>query len=66
LDVLPLALKRNYLLASPAENVERFRLPERSLPKFMTAEELQKFFGACGPWKRRAFSILLLARSAGS
>ena len=55
------AVKRNYLFAAPTENVERFRLPKRSLPKFMTSEELSRFFAACSPWERRIFSILLLS-----
>ena len=55
------SVKRNFLFAAPTENVERFRLPKRSLPKFMTSEELSAFFAACPPWERRIFSILLLS-----
>jgi integrase/recombinase XerD len=55
------AVKRNYLFANPLEIVERFRLPKRSLPKFMTAVELERFFAACSPSERRVFSILLLS-----
>ncbi len=55
------AVKRNYLFTAPTENVERFRLPKRSLPKFMTSEELAHFFTACSPWEKRIFSILLLS-----
>lgn len=54
-------VKRNLLFASPMQHIERFRLPKRSLPKFMTTEELQKFFAACTPWERRVFSILLFS-----
>ncbi len=54
-------IKRNYLFVTPMQNVERFRLPKRSLPKFMTADELRQFFAACSPWERRIFSILLLS-----
>jgi integrase/recombinase XerD len=55
------AVKRNYLFTAPTETVERFRLPKRSIPKFMTSEELSRFFAACSPWERRIFSILLLS-----
>jgi integrase/recombinase XerD len=55
------SVKRNYLFTAPTENVERFRLPKRSLPKFMTSDELSRFFAACSPWERRIFSILLLS-----
>ena len=54
-------VKRNFLFASPMQHIERFRLPKRSLPKFMTTEELQKFFAACNPWERRVFSIFLFS-----
>ena len=52
---------RNYILAAPTERVERFKLPKRSLPKFLTAAELSQFFAACTSWERRVFSILLLS-----
>jgi len=55
------AVKQNLLFANPAESVERFRLPKRSLPKFMTADELRLFFSACDPWEGRVFSILFLS-----
>lgn len=55
------AIKRNYLFVNPMQHVERFRLPKRSIPKFMTTEELQRFFAACDPWERRVFSILFLS-----
>jgi integrase/recombinase XerD len=55
------AIKRNYLFVNPMHNVERFKLPKRALPKFMTAEELAAFFGACSPWERRIFTIFLLS-----
>ncbi len=55
------AVKQNLIFANPAEPVERFRLPKRSLPKFMTTEELRLFFAACDPWERRVFSILFLS-----
>jgi len=55
------AKRRNLLLYDPVENVERFRIPKRALPKFMTAEELAAFFAACDPWERRVFGIFLLS-----
>jgi integrase len=54
-------MKRNLLFATPMQHVERFRLPKRSLPKFMTAAELEAFLAACTVWERRIFSILLLS-----
>jgi len=55
------AIKENYLFLNPAETVERFRVPKKSLPKFMTTEELRRFFSACDSWERRVFSIMLLS-----
>jgi integrase/recombinase XerD len=55
------AVKRNYLFANPMEHVEGLHLPKRSLPKFMTADELSLFFAACQPEERRVFSILFLS-----
>jgi integrase/recombinase XerD len=55
------AVKRNYLLQSPMGNVEGLHLPKRSLPKFMTAEELSLFFAACNAEERRIFTILFLS-----
>jgi integrase/recombinase XerD len=55
------AVKRNYLFANPMEQVEGLHLPKRSLPKFMTAEELSRFFAACDEEERRVFSILFLS-----
>src|SRR5258708_446564 len=54
------AIKRNYLFLNPAAPVERFRLSKRVLPKFMTSEELKKFFGACKEDDRRLFMSILL------
>ena len=59
-------IRQNYLFLNPAEHVETFRVPRRSLPKFMTAEELRKFFAACNPWERRVFSMLLMTGSPSS
>jgi len=55
------AIKRNYLFANPMEHVEGLHLPKRSLPKFVTADELYLFFAACDPEERRVFSILFLS-----
>ncbi len=54
-------IKQNILFLNPAENVELFRLPKKSGPKFMTAPELEAFFNACEKYERRVFSILLLS-----
>jgi site-specific recombinase XerD len=54
------SIKRNYLFLNPAAPVERFRLSKRVLPKFMTSEELKKFFGACKQDDRRLFMSILL------
>ena len=55
------AVRRNHLFLNPAANVERFRLPKRVLPKFMTTEELKKFFAACDDGDRRLFMAILLS-----
>ncbi len=54
------ATKRNVLFLNPAQNVERFRLPKRAIPKFMTSEELKKFFAACTSAQRRLYMSILL------
>jgi integrase len=54
------AVRRNYLFLNPAATVERFRIPKRAIPKFMTSEELKKFFGACSDDDRRLFMSILL------
>ena len=54
------AVKRNHLFLNPAADVEKFRLPKRSIPKFMTSEELRQFFSACDEHQRRLFSTILL------
>ncbi len=54
------AIKRNHLFINPVAPVERFRLSKRALPKFMTTEELKKFFGACDEDERRLFMSILL------
>jgi site-specific recombinase XerD len=55
------AIKRNHLFSNPGALVERFRLPKRVLPKFMTTEQLKKFFGACDEDERRLFMSILLS-----
>ena len=54
------ATKQNHLFVNPATNIEKFRVPKRSLPRFMTSEEIRKFFAACREDERRLFSIILL------
>ena len=54
------AIKQNYLFSNPAPAVERFRLPKKTIPKFMTSEELTRFFTACNPDQRVVFSTMLL------
>jgi site-specific recombinase XerD len=54
------AIKRNHLFSNPVALVERFRLPKRVLPKFLTADQLKKFFGACDEDDRRLFMSILL------
>ena len=54
------AIKRNYLFLNPVAAVERFRVPKRALPKFMTTEELTQFFAACDEDERRLFMSILL------
>ncbi len=55
------AIKRNHLFINPIAPVERFRLPKRALPKFLTTAELKKFFGACDEEERRLFMSILLS-----
>jgi integrase len=55
------AIRRNLLFLNPVATVERFRVPKRALPKFMTAEDLKKFFGACDEADRRLFMSILLS-----
>jgi integrase len=54
------SIKRNYLFLNPVAPVERFRVPKRALPKFMTKEELAQFFAACDDDERRLFMGILL------
>jgi site-specific recombinase XerD len=54
-------VRRNLIFTNPADLVERFKLPKRAIPKFMTTDELSAFFAACDPWERRIFSILFLS-----
>ena len=54
------AIKRNHLFLNPVAPVERFRVPKRALPKFMTTEELRQFFAACDLDERRLFMSILL------
>ena len=53
-------IRQNHLFANPVANVEKFRIPKRSLPRFRTSDELRKFFGACNEDERRLFSTIPL------
>jgi integrase/recombinase XerD len=55
------AIKKNYAFIDPGTNVEKFRIPKRSIPRFMTADELKQFFAACGDADRRLFMAILLS-----
>lgn len=54
------AAKRNLIVLNPAIGVEHFRIPKRALPKFLTSEELTRFFSACAEDDRRMFMCVLL------
>ena len=54
------AIKQNLLFVNPVANIEKFRVPKRSLPRFMTSEELREFFAACREDERRVFSEVCL------
>lgn len=54
------AIRQNYLFVNPVSLVERFRLPKRVLPKFITSEDLRKFLAACTDAQRRLFGTILL------
>jgi integrase len=54
------AIRQNYLFSNPATSVERFRVSKKSLPRFMTSEDLRKFFQICDDEQGRIFSTMLL------
>jgi integrase len=54
------AVARNHLFVNPAAGVERFRIPKRVLPKFLTVEQLKTLFEACDEGERRLFMTILL------
>jgi site-specific recombinase XerD len=54
------SVKENYLFSNSATGAKRFRLSKKTIPKFMTSEELAKCFDACNPEQRRIFSTMLL------
>ena len=54
------AVARNYLFVNPVSAVERFRIPKRSLPKFLTTDALKKLLAACNEWERRLFTTILM------
>jgi integrase/recombinase XerC len=53
-------IKHNYLFINPASQIERFRVPKRALPKFMTSEDLKRFFAACDERSQRLYGTILL------
>lgn len=55
------AMTKNYLFVNPASVVERFRIPKRALPKFLTVDELKRLFEACSDDERRLFMMILLS-----
>lgn len=54
------AISNNRLFINPASTVERYRIPKRALPKFLTVDELKKLFEACTDGERRLFMTILL------
>jgi integrase len=54
------AIKHNHLFLNPVAPIERFRVPKRALPKFLTTEELKQFFSACDDAEKRLFMSILL------
>jgi integrase len=54
------AVKHNLLVVNPASLVERYRIPKKALPKFLTADEIKRLLAACGEDDRRLFSSILL------
>lgn len=55
------AIARNFLFINPCAQVERFRISKRALPKFMTSEDLKRFFAACTAEQRRLYMTILLS-----
>jgi integrase len=55
------AIRNNLLTVNPAATVERFRIPKRAIPKFLTSGDLKKFFDACSDSERRLFMTILLS-----
>ena len=54
------AVTRNHLFVNPVTVVERYRIPKRSLPKFLSAGDLKKMLAACNERERRLFSTFLM------
>lgn len=55
------AVKHNHLFANPTAPVERFKIPKRAMPKFLTSDDLKKFFAVCSEDDRRLFLGVLLS-----
>lgn len=54
------SVRRNLLFVDPSSGVERFRVPKRALPKFLTTDQLKKLFARCNESERRLFMSILL------
>lgn len=54
------AVRHNVLFVSPATTIERFRVPKRALPKFLSTDQLKKLLDACDDRERRLFTTVLL------
>jgi len=54
------ARRENIVFVNPAIGVEKFRVPKRALPRFMTSDQLRKFFVACDEREQRLYQTILL------
>lgn len=54
------AIRQNLLFLNPLTGVDKFKVPKRALPKFMTSEDLKRFFTACNGAQRRLYTSILL------
>jgi integrase/recombinase XerD len=54
------AVRRNHLFVNPASQVERLRIPKRSIPRFLTSDQLTRLFAVCAERERRLFMTILL------
>lgn len=54
------AIGQNHLFVNPARAVPRYRVSKRTLPKFLTREQLTRLFAACDEHERRLFMTIVL------